>query len=243
MKIRVIRGKNASNVPLENESNCTLLKSAIAIQFTRLQKIPCVKEEKVSKASQLTLVEYLVLPRAIGHEALLIVSGSIFIALMAQVSIPLPFTPVPITGQTFAVLLVGALLGPWRGALTVGLYLVEGGLGLPVFAGGSGGLARILGPTGGYLLGFVAAAWVVGYLCRRGWDRRIPTAAIAMLAGNIVIYLFGLPWLARFVGPDPVLTYGLYPFIPGDLIKIFLAALALPFGWSLVQGKASDNAA
>jgi biotin transport system substrate-specific component len=162
---------------------------------------------------------------------LLVLGGSVLIGLMAQVAIPLPFTPVPITGQTFAVLLVGALLGSRRGALSAGLYLAEGALGLPVFAGGSGGLARLFGPTGGYLLGFVVAAGVVGWLCESGWDRRLPTAILAMLIGNGLIYLFGLPWLARFVGPERALAAGLWPFLAGDLIKIALAALALPLAW------------
>jgi len=96
-------------------------------------------------------------------DALLVVAGSLFVAALAQVSLPLPFTPVPITGQTFAVLLVGAVLGARRGAASLVLYLLEGSLGLPVFANGTNGLARLLGPTGGYLIGFVAAAWIVGY--------------------------------------------------------------------------------
>ncbi len=182
-----------------------------------------------------TLVDYLVWPRTLGRDAALVVAGSLLIALAAQVAIPLPFTPVPVTGQTLAVLLIGALLGSRRGAMSVGLYLAEGALGLPVFAGGASGPARFLGPTGGYLLGFVAAAGVVGYLCERGWDRRVSTAALAMLIGNGVIYLFGLPWLAGFVGIEKVLMAGLWPFIPGDLLKVALAAGLLPAGWHLVR--------
>jgi biotin transport system substrate-specific component len=144
---------------------------------------------------------------------------------------------VPLTGQTFAVLLVGALLGSRRGSLSLLAYLAEGAVGLPVFAGGSGGLARLWGPTGGYLVGFIAAARMVGWLCERGWDRRVRTAALAMLIGNGVIYLFGLPWLAHFVGAERVLALGLLPFMPGDLVKLALAALALPSGWKLLGGK------
>ncbi|MGQ9716147.1 MAG: biotin transporter BioY [Anaerolineae bacterium] len=183
---------------------------------------------------QWTLVDQWARPRNLRHQGLLVISGSMLMALMAQITVRLPFTPVPITGQTFGVLLTGALLGSRRGALSGMLYLLAGGLGLPVFAGGAGGPERLLGPTGGYLLGFVAAAWITGYLCERGWDRRVLSAVLAMGIGNGVIYLFGLPWLACFVGPERVLIAGLWPFIPGDLIKIAMAALALPAGWALV---------
>lgn len=168
------------------------------------------------------------------HKAVLVVLGSLLTAAAAQLTIPLPFSPVPITGQTFAVLLVGALLGSRAGAAAMLTYLAEGAAGLPVFAGGKGGLAVLVGPTGGYLFGFVAAAFAVGWLCERGWDRRVWTAALAMFIGNVVIYLFGLPWLAKFVGVENVLAMGLLPFIPGDLFKLVLAALALPSGWKIL---------
>jgi len=173
--------------------------------------------------------------RRVGLEALLVVGGSLFTALMAQIAIPLPFTPVPITGQTLAVLLVGAVLGARRGALSMLAYLAEGLVGLPVFAGGTAGVGRLLGPTGGYLVGFIGAAYVTGWLAERGWDRRPMTAVLAMLAGNGVLYLFGLPWLARFVGPTHVLSMGLFPFIPGDFLKVFLASVLLPGAWKLVR--------
>ncbi len=180
----------------------------------------------------------------LGVDALLILSGSLFTALMAQIAIPLPFTPVPITGQTLAVLLVGAALGSRRGALSMATYLLEGALGLPVFAGGAAGLVRLRGLTGGYLLGFLAAAFITGWLAERGWDRRPSTTALAMLIGNAIIYLFGLPWLALFLGgflgPKGALALGLLPFIPGDLLKLALAAFLLPSAWWVVrsiQGK------
>lgn len=172
-------------------------------------------------------------------DILLILGGSLFTALMAQIAIPLPFTPVPITGQTLAVLLTGAALGSRRGALSIAAYLLEGALGLPVFAGGAAGLARLRGPTGGYLLGFLAAAFITGWLAERGWDRRPLTTALAMLIGNAVIYLFGLPWLAlflgSFLGPKGALALGLLPFIPGDLLKLALAAFLLPSAWWVVR--------
>lgn len=165
----------------------------------------------------------------------LILGFSILIGLSAQISIPLPFTPVPITGQTLTVLLTGAVLGSRRGALAVLTYLAQGFAGLPVFAGGKFGLATLFGPTGGYLLGFVVAAFVTGWLAERGWDRNFKTNALAMLAGNVVIYLVGLPWLAVFTGANQAIALGLLPFIPGDLLKLALATALLPIGWRLVR--------
>ncbi|MCS7011839.1 MAG: biotin transporter BioY [Anaerolineales bacterium] len=169
------------------------------------------------------------------RDALLIVAGSLLVAAMAQVRIPLLFTPVPITGQTFAVLLVGAALGARRGAASLSFYLLQGLLGAPVFAGGKGGLIHLFGPTGGYLLGFIAAAWLVGRLAEQGQDRRVSTALVAFLLGEIVIYLFGLPWLAIFVGWEKAFLAGLIPFLPGDAIKLLAAALALPAAWRLLS--------
>jgi biotin transport system substrate-specific component len=169
----------------------------------------------------------------------LVVAGSLLLALVAQVAIPLPGTPVPVTGQTFGVLLFGATLGARLGAVTALLYLVEGVVGGPlgvnVFApGASVGLARLEGPTGGFLIGFVLAAFVVGYLADRGWDRRVWSAVVVMLVGEIVIYAVGLPWLSRFVPAQKVLDAGLFPFVVGDLYKVALAALALPGAWRVV---------
>ncbi|MGY4707662.1 biotin transporter BioY [Candidatus Bipolaricaulota sp. J31] len=169
-----------------------------------------------------------------AYNAAVILAGSLLTALAARFSLSLPFSPVPITGQTFAVLLVGALLGRYRGALSMGLYLLWGVLGLPVFAGGTGGLARLMGPTGGYLLGFVAAAWTTGFLAQRGWDRRTWSCILAMALGNLVIYLFGLPWLAFFVGVERAIPLGLLPFLPGDAVKLALAAALLPMGWKIL---------
>ncbi len=177
---------------------------------------------------------------AILYDLALILGGSAFVALAARIAIPLPFTPVPITGQTLAVLMVGALLGSKRGALSLLLYLLEGAAGLPVFAGGTSNLYRLFGPTGGYLFGFVAAAFVTGWLAERHWDRKFWSNFLAMLIGNIIIYVFGLPWLARFIGMERVLVAGLYPFIPGDLVKLVIATLALPSAWKLIWRSKSD---
>lgn len=164
-------------------------------------------------------------PSTLAWRVALVVGGSVLIALAAQVAVPLPFSPVPVTGQTYAVFIVGAALGSRLGLATVALYVVEGVAGIPVFApGGPVGFARLSGPTGGYLVGFAAAALLVGWLAERGWDRNIVTAAAAMLGGEILVYAFGLPRLAAFVPAERVLVAGLIPFIPGDLVKVALAA-------------------
>ncbi len=162
--------------------------------------------------------------------AAVIVAASLFIALMAHVRLPLPFTPVPLTGQTFAVLLVGAALGSRRGTAAVLVYLAEGALGLPVFAGGAG-LAYLLGPTGGYLFGFLAAAWLSGRFAERGNDRRLATAWVGFLAGEAAIYALGVPWLALFVGFPQAVALGLLPFLLGDFLKALAAGLLLPAVW------------
>ncbi len=171
------------------------------------------------------------------YDLVLVVLGSALIAVSAQVAVALPLSisPVPITGQTLAILLVGALYGSKRGVATVLAYLAEGLAGLPVFAGGSGGLPHFLGPTGGYLLGFIAAVFVVGRLAERGWDRRPLTTALAMTLGTLALFVPGLIWLAPFVGPRNVLALGFMPFIPGAIIKISLASLLLPQGWKALR--------
>lgn len=181
-----------------------------------------------------TFLAEAVWPRAsLRRDLGLILGGSLVVALAAQLEIPL--WPVPLTGQTFGVLLIGALLGSRRGALSILTYLLWGALGLPVLSGGGSGLAHFAGPTAGYLFGFVVAAFLVGRLCERGWDRSVWTAGLAMVLGNIVIYLLGLAWLTNFVPWGQLLAAGLLPFLIGDLIKIILAALALPGGWKLVE--------
>ena len=176
-----------------------------------------------------------VFPKAtLLRNVVLVLSSTTLIALCARISFPVPWSSVPITGQTFAVLLTGALLGSRLGALSVVAYLAQGAMGLPVFAYG-GGAAYFAGPTAGFLIGFVPMAFIVGYLCERGWDRRPWTAAPAMLAGSVVLYIFGLSWLARFVPGDSLLAAGLTPFIAGDLTKIALATIALPSGWALIN--------
>ncbi len=187
----------------------------------------------MKQAKAITMMDAIFPKATLVRDVLLILSFSVVTALSAQIAFYIG--PVPITGQTFAVLLAGALLGSRRGALSQLTYLGMGAMGAPIFAGWHGGIGVLMGPTGGYLIGFVAAAFVVGFLAERGWDRRFWSLALAMLIGNIVIYAFGLPWLANFVPSGSVLAAGLYPFIPGDLTKLVLATVALPSGWALVN--------
>ena len=167
---------------------------------------------------------------------LLVLAGTGFVALAAQVSISLPFTPVPITGQTFAVVLVGASLGALLGLASLGLYLFVGALGAPVYADHAHGWDVLTGPTGGYIVGFVLAAVLTGFLAQMRWDRHFNSAVAAMLSGNVVIYLVGLPWLAAKIdtGLEDTLEAGLYPFVVGDLFKLYLAGALLPAAWAAV---------
>ena len=172
------------------------------------------------------------------------VIGAVLIAGLAQFTIYLPFTPVPITGQTLGVLLVGAAYGPGLGAATVGLYLAAAVVGLPVLArnvdGGHDTGLHVLGaafPSAGYLWGFLLAAVLVGWLARLGWDRSFRSSVSAMFFGELVIYACGIPWLMHALGVDvqTALTFGLYPFVVGDTIKLLIAAGALPLAWAAIR--------
>ena len=207
----------------------------------------------------------------------LIVGFAGFVALFAQIVIRIPWTTVPITGQTFAVLVAGGTLGAWRGASALGVYLLVGMVGLPVFAPGSGATAGTwavhfilpwscsAGPvwdisSGGYIVGFILAAALVGYLAERQWDRK-PWVHLGLFLGNALVYVPGIMWLAYLIGTDwmhpagkplaeliagsgtwdKALKGGLYPFIIGDFMKLFLASLTLPLTWSLIQRKGRDS--
>ena len=164
----------------------------------------------------------------------LIILGSLLLAALAQIQIP--FTPVPITGQTFGVLLIGALLGSKRGAASMILYLTEGALGLPFFAGGASGLGILTGATAGYLAGFVVAAYIIGQLAERGLERHVRTSIIPFLIGTVIIYIFGVAWLGIFLRSfSKAIEFGLTPFLIGDAIKLILASLALPIAWKFVK--------
>ncbi|HEY5578244.1 MAG TPA: biotin transporter BioY [Acidimicrobiia bacterium] len=177
-----------------------------------------------------------VLPRSRVVTVALVVTFALLTALAAQISIPLGFTPVPITGQTFAVLLSGAVLGARAGAASQLLYVGMGAIGLPFYAEQRGGWEVVTGATGGYLIGFVFAAAAVGYLAELRQDRRFATSVGAFLSGNLVIYLFGVPGLMVVLDTtlEEALILGLVPFIPGDLLKLAAASALLPTAWKLL---------
>jgi biotin transport system substrate-specific component len=169
--------------------------------------------------------------------AFLVVVGLLAVAGAAQIRIPLADTPVPITGQTFAVLLVGAAYGAPLGFATLVAYWLVGLAGAPVYAEGKSGWDTFVGPTGGYIVGFMAAALLTGWLAQKRWDRSFKSSLSAMLLGNVVIYLPGLLWLAHYLdtGLNATLEAGLYPFVLGDTIKLFLAGALLPAAWLAVK--------
>jgi biotin transport system substrate-specific component len=182
-----------------------------------------------------TLMGAALAPLDATRSAGLVIVFSLFIAACAQFSIQIG--PVPITGQSFAVLLTGALLGSRLGAAAVIAYLIEGALGLPFFAGGGAGIVRFFGPTGGYLVAFPAAAFIVGAFAEHGWDKRYPTAVAAMAIGSAVILLGGLAWFTILTKTPPRAAFeiAVLPFLAGDVIKIALAAAVLPTGWALLR--------
>jgi biotin transport system substrate-specific component len=174
--------------------------------------------------------------RTAVHTAALVLAGTLLLAASAKVKVP--FWPVPMTMQTFVVLLLGAALGARLGAATVLLYLAEGAVGLPVFADTPEkglGLAYMAGPTGGYLVGFVPGAYVVGWLAERGWDRSVPRLFLAMLLGHVLIFAFGLAWLAQLFGLEKAWAGGVAPFYAATLFKTALAAVLVPALWRWVE--------
>src|SRR5512132_2322593 len=171
----------------------------------------------------------------------LVVAFSLLTALAAQFVIPTG--PIPITGSTFAVLLTGALLGSRLGAMAMIIYLIEGVSGLPFFTLGHSGMAHLFGPTGGYLVAFPAAAFITGAFAENGWDKRFSTAVVAMAVASIVILLSGLAWFSVLMHTSPLVAFQVtvLKFIPGDIIKILLAAAAVPAGWSLLKRKSPQK--
>ncbi len=162
-----------------------------------------------------------------ARDIAIVISASWLLAISAQFSFNLPFSPVPVTGQTLVVLLIGSLLGKNRGAAAVGLYLLQGAVGLPVFAGGKSGFITLVGPTGGYLIGFIAAAYIVGILAELRYDKSLVYTGFSLFVGSLVIYIFGLFWLVQFVGESSALQLGLFPFLAGDFVKILSGVIVL----------------
>lgn len=175
--------------------------------------------------------------KALLKDGALVVGASLLMALAAKASIHVPFSPIPFTLQTLVVMLVAATLGSRRGALAMLLYLAEGASGLPVFASGGGFMYLILSPSAGYLWSYPIAAFVVGYLCERGLDRKLSTSILAMLPGTVIIYALGVPWLAvvAHLTLPQALVAGMLPYIPFDLAKIVIAAILMPVAWMLIR--------
>jgi biotin transport system substrate-specific component len=173
--------------------------------------------------------------RGVVMDIVLVAAGAALTAIAAQVQVPL--WPVPITGQTLAVLLVGSSLGALRGTLSMLLYAVLGMVGLPVFSDAASGMGVILGPTGGYIVGFVFAAAFTGWIAQRSWDRRILRSLLAFAGGTVVTFAIGLPWLAVVLGLNlqQTLEGGLYPFIIGGVVKAIIAAGVVTLGWRYIE--------
>lgn len=177
------------------------------------------------------------------RDLVLVLTGALFIYLTSRVAIPIPGNPIPITGQTFGVLLVGGALGLRRGFAAVSLYVLLGVVGLPFFAEGKGGISVIWGASGGYLIGFVAMGAVVGRLAELGWDRKFVGALGAMLVGSVVLYAIALPWLKDVTGMSwqETIQTGLVPFLLGDAIKAIAAAVLFPVAWWVVGRRPDDR--
>jgi biotin transport system substrate-specific component len=214
----------------------------MTIATPRLNRLPA--EER-----GLTIADFLV-PSAVGErissrlrDFALITLGALLIYLCARISFPVPGSPVPVTGQTFGVLLVGGALGSRRGFASVGLYVVIGLVGVPFFAEHKSGVETILGPTGGYIIGFILAGTIVGRLAELGWDRTLIGAIGAMAIGNAVIYLIGVPWLMAVYDLSLAqgISEGLTPFLVGDVLKLLLAGAAFPAAWWLVGRRPGDE--
>ena len=167
-------------------------------------------------------------------DVLVVVAASVLIALAAQIAIPIPFSPVPLTMQPLAVLFIGIVLGSSRGAAAATLYLLEGAVGLPVFAQGHGGALWLLGPTAGYLYSYPAAAWLAGWFSERGWGSTVARAVAGMLAALAVIYAGGWSWLAILTSPRAAVAAGVLPFVVADILKIVLGAALLPYAQRIV---------
>ena len=199
------------------------------------QKLSAARAVRMPTLAE-AMLDSLMTPSAVTSavtKAALVVFGSLLLAISAQFKIPL--YPVPVTGQTLVVLLIGMTYGPRLGGITLAAYLFEGALGLPVFAGGAAGAAVLMGPTAGYLFGFLLVAIAMGYLAERGMGRTVVSTIAAMVIGNCVIYLCGALWLANFIGFGQAIAAGVLPFLYGDALKLVVAAGLMPWAWRAVR--------
>ncbi|MCS5735756.1 biotin transporter BioY [Herbiconiux daphne] len=185
----------------------------------------------IATTRAVTFADRVLRTRSLASDTLLVTAGAGLVGLAAQIAVPL--WPVPITGQTLAVLLVGSALGSLRGSLALLLYAAAGVLGIPWFSDAASGWQTLAGPTGGYIIGFIAAAGLAGWFAERAWDRRVLPSLAVFSAGTALPFVFGLPWLALVLGLDlgQTLAAGLYPFIVGGVIKTALAAVLMPLAW------------
>jgi biotin transport system substrate-specific component len=194
----------------------------------------------ITAATHRPLVDHLwpVTDRPLVRQAILSVLGSLL--LWASAKAHLPMWPVPMTMQSFVVLVIGLTYGSRLGAATVILYLMEGAVGLPVFSGTPErgiGLAYMVGPTGGFLIGFVLVAWLMGWLAERGWDRRPVLSVAALVIGTVLLFVPGVAWLATLIGWEKAIAAGLTPFLVGSVVKLALAAAVLPLAWRAVEAR------
>ena len=179
--------------------------------------------------------------RALIYDAVLVLAGSLLMAALSLLSVSVPGSGVPITAQTLGVMLIGALLGWKRGSASMALFLAEGLAGLPVFAGAGAGFAYMTGPTAGYLVGFVMAAGLIGWLAERGWDRSPVKALVAMSVGHVLLFVPGVAWLAVLFGAEKAIAVGLTPFIAATLLKTALGAALMQASWMVVARRSQDR--
>jgi biotin transport system substrate-specific component len=204
-------------------------------------KLKGIEVGQMVQVSQVSTLKSAFITRStVASQISLILTGTVFLAVMAQIAFPIPGYPVPFTGQTLGVLLLGTAYGAGLGASTVAFYLLMGMAGAPIFSSGTSGIERIVGPTGGYLVGMFISSLVLGALAGRKWDQKIKTVIPTMIIGNLIIFAIGLLWLNQYTGQSWLWTFekGFTPFIFGEIIKIAIASTALPAVWKYVAKRA-----
>jgi biotin transport system substrate-specific component len=200
-------------------------------------KLKGIEVGQMVQVSQVSTLKSAFITRStVASQISMILTGTVFLAVMAQIAFPIPGSPVPFTGQTLGVLLLGTAYGAGLGFSTIAFYLLMGMAGAPIFSSGTSGIERIVGPTGGYLVGMLISSLVLGALAGRKWDQRIKTVIPTMIIGNLVIFAIGLLWLNQYTGQSWLWTFekGFTPFVFGEIIKIAIASTALPAVWKYV---------